>query len=510
VIAGRCRFRISVSILSGLLLIGGCAAPNVEPAHTLTGLSKPEVEDVWGTPYFSFHDQDDRELIVYRFSENYLHTTAIFILPIQEKTRVFCYLLEVDKKGIVTSYETPSLLSPVSLRGNCLASLFSDDWSIALHLARKYDRFDALTARAREGDAAAAILLAHEFGRTYQLEKLASEGNPDAAFAMQSIKGESSSAVLTPLLRTLCDAARRDDGHAQLYVGELLTEAHWEHSTEARRAKLRRGGFFPANSIAYFWYRQAARNDVAGAHGRLAELATAMSEDDIAMANRWNFDPLTIWDLSPAPGATGCPMPSMDARQRARVLDAKFAALTRLGDAMAAQRLGDTETLARLAAGGDIDAAIILAADYTEPRYALALANSGDEEVGLRVYRRMPKDERATPLGWGWLCHAANAGAAEARRKVGYWHRSDRQDRARREIQAALERMGIARDDSLAYMWYVLADAAAGHADETGIPERLRRNASPADTARARRMADDWRPGDCPSATQRFAPPGGT
>ena len=511
----RCRIGEWGGMIVCLLVLGGCArTPSGEPVSSVIGSSKQEVERAWGKPVFSFHDQDGRERIVYRHTETGLSSTVPFIIPIHEKTSHFCYLLEVDENGIVEDYDAPFVSSFDPMRHLCLAVLFRDDWSMARYLASTYGVLDPLTARAMRGDVAAAVLLAEEYGETYQLLRLAEKGNPAAAYALLGTTVEDSRAGPTVLLRALCDAAQGDDGGAQLHVAELLSEAHWEQLSDARRAKLRAAGFFPADVVAYFWYRQAARNGAPGAEARLAELAATLSSEDIVMAQRWGFDPLTEWERSPAaklfsPSATGCPMPTHDRQDLVRIRHARLEALSDMGDAWAAVALGDTGTLERLANNGDAAAAAIMALEYDNPRYALALAEI-DPEIGLHVYRRLSKEQRASPDGWRWLCQSANAGSADARREVGYWHRTDRRARAPRSIRSALERSGVAPDDAVAYAWYLLAGAADATAGKPRVPERLRRNLSSTDTVRGERLAREWRPGDCPSATRRLAPPGET
>lgn len=475
-----------------LLVAYGCATPDVEPASSLIGITKQDVEREWGKPSFAFRDSEmGQELIVYRFTEQYYRSTAVFILPIQKDTRVFCYLLKVDKTGVIEDYETPGFLSGVSRHGDCLVSFFGDDMDMSLHLARNYGMVAPLAARARKGDAEAAIVLAEEFGRTDEL---------------------------IALLASLCGSAQRGDGQAQYFVAGLMSEAHWRDLSNDRKAQLKAAGFFPNDVFAYYWYLQADGNDVVEAEARLTEIATDLSESDMSMARGWPFDPLTDFETTPGyrilvsrtPQVTGCPVPFTDHQDSEQMKVLRLEALASLGDVEAAHRIGDIETLKKNASIGNVAAAAILAAQYDDPRYALALVDQGDASVAYDVYLRLPKDERASPGAWKWLCHAANAGIAGARRAVGFWHRGDRQAGISTSTRLNLEKIGVRENDVVAYMWYTLAGPIDSKSASAKIPGHLRQSLSADDIARAEQMVREWKPGDCPSAEHRVPSPDGT
>lgn len=505
---------LAAGFLALLLTAGGCAGPSdVQSAPSLVGSTVGEVERAWGKPYFAYRDPDSgRQRLVYQFREHG-YKLELLIVPMQT-LHLYCYRLDIDENGVVIDYETPDFgTSPYA--SNCLVAFFAGSTADALYLAREHGKLEPLRVRARKGDKVAQAIVAKEFDPTYPLNKQAQEGDVEAwlAWYETSIKGTTG---VSQALEIICRGARQDEGGAQLYVAELMTESRWKTLNDERRAQLMSAGFVPENAFAYFWLRQAARNGAAGSEARLAELTAVMDDGEIAMADGWRYDPLTTWErnriinaMSPSPAnATRCPVPWTDPKDSKKMNQLKNAALAAAGNARGAARLGDVGALERIASDGDAEAAAILAVEHDEPSYALALAAAGDQGVGLRVYRRMPKSRRNTPRAWSWLCQSAGAGNAEARREIGYWHRSDRQARARRAVRDELGALGVDPDDTLAYMWYVLADEAGGNAEDSGIPERLRRNVSTEDAARAERMAGEWNPGECPSAEHRLGMPG--
>ena len=512
------RCTAAATLLAVLLAVFGCAAPSsVDHPTSLMGASVDEVKRAWGTPYFAYHDPDGGgQRLVYQFREEEWRLEFAIILVPKLYSHLYCFRLTVNDNGFVTDYETPSIWSS-PYTTNCLQSFFGGDTADALFVAREHGKLDPLMWRAHRGDAVAAAVLADEFGETHYLRQRAESGDAGAAFAWYE-RDRSSPEDIRRALEIVCDAARGDDGVAQLRVAEILTESYWRDLDGARRELLLSAGFVPDDAFAYFWLRQAARNHAAGAAARLEEFEASMDSREVAIAKAWSYDPMTAWEkdrfwnaLSPEPAhATECPVPLTEANDRRHLMDRKLAAMAAAGDARAAGRLKDTATLERLGAGGDTAAAAILAVEFGDPRFALSLAARGDREIGFQIYRRTPAKHKYSSAAWKWLCQSAGAGNAEARRSIGFWFRSDRQARAEPEIRAALDGIGIKPDDTRAYMWYALADEVDSGSPNTVIPERLRRNLSPGQIAKAQQMARHWKPGDCLSAEHRLGPPSGT
>lgn len=514
------RCTTATALLAMLLATFGCVTvSSVDHPNSLIGASVDEVKRVWGTPYLAYRDPDGGNLrLVYQFLEDEWKLELILVPT--RYSHLYCFRLTVDDDGFVRDYETPSIWSSPSSRPyatDCLQKFFGGDTADALFVAREHGKLSPLRWRARRGDAVAATVLADEFGETYYLIKKAESGEADAAVAWYE-RNRASPDDIRRALEIVCDAARGDDGAAQLRVAELMTESYWRDLDSARRELLLSAGFVPDDAFAYFWLRQAARNNAAGAAARLEEFDASMDSRDVAMAKAWPYDPMTAWEkdrfwnaLSPTPAhATQCPVPLTDANDTRQMTDRKLVAMAAAGDARAAGRLKDTATLERLGAGGDATAAAILAVEFGDLRFAVSLAARGDREIGFQIYRRTPAKHKYSPAAWKWLCQSAGAGNAEARSIIGFWFRSDRQARAEPEIRAALDGIGISPDDILAYMWYALADEVDSGSPKTVIPERLRRNLSPDQIAKAQQMARDWKPDDCPSKEHRLEQPGET
>jgi len=493
------------------LLVSACVEPDVRPATTLIGKTMQQVQVAWGDPYLEFEDpRSGQRYLLYSFREPYVYY-QFMIFP-RHNTRVYCYLLEMTEDGVVKTFNTPSLLSSVSASDDCLVSFFSDDFEMAAHLAEKYRQPSALTYRAFDGDEEAARLIGKK-SRDYPatLIAFASKSDADAGGSLRELSDIDVANGITAL-KSLCKNAQQDNGEAQFLVAKLQAEDGWV-DLDALRKQLRDGaGFFPSDAVAYYWYRQADRNNVQGAKAKIAQLTAKMDPGDVDMANRWEFDPLTEFESTPnyskffgAPGLTECPLPITGEKNKKALIRLRTNARAIAGDPNAARRMGDFDRLRSMAEAGDNRAAAILAADSGDFSYAGTLFERGDEDVAYLVYRRMSRIEGVSVQAWHWLCRAADAGVAEARRDVGYWHRTDRWARADKSTRAELRQAGFEPDDVRAYMWYTLAGDS--EMSSPRIPERLTRNVIPTGVARAQQMAREWKPGACPRAGGPVAPP---
>jgi TPR repeat protein len=484
------------------LLVSGCAEPDVRPsdvrpedvrpASTLIGQTRQEVQAAWGAPYLEFEDpRSGQRYLMYSFREPYVYY-QFMILP-RHNTLVYCYLFEMTEDDVVKTFYTPNTFSSVSFSDDCLVSFFSDDFEMAAHLAQKYRKPSALRHRAFDGDVEAARLLAKKSTPSpAELIAFASEGGPGAGYGVYKLS-DINVADGIAALKDLCKAAQQDNGRTQFLVATLQAEDGWLH-LDALRKQLRDGaGFFPNDAVAYYWYRQAERNNTHGSKAKIAELAAKMDPRDVDMAKGWEFDPLTEFELAPnypklfgAPGFTECPLPITGEKNKKALIRLRTKARAMAGDPNAARRMGDFDRLRSFS-------------------YAGALFEQGDADVAYLVYTRMRKGEGVSAQGWHWLCRAADAGIADARREVGYWHRTDRWARADEGTRAELRQAGFEPDDVRAYMWYTLA--GDGEISSPRVPERLIRNTTPTGVARAQQMAREWKPGACPRASGPLAPP---
>lgn len=260
--------------------------------------------------------------------------------------------------------------------------------------------------RARKGDKLAQAIVAEEFDPTYPLNVQAQGGDVEAWLAWYALSNKDADSV-KQALEIVCEGARQDEGDAQLFVAELMTESRWRELGKLRRDQLLSAGFFPANVFAYFWYRQAARNGVAAAETRLADLTAAMDEDEIAMAELWRFDPLTVWErdrfwnaMSPSPAqATKCPVSLTDPKDRQQMNQLRNAALVGAGDPRAAARLGDVGALEHIAAGGDAEAAAILAIEHDDPKLRPGAGFRGRRRRGILDLSSPADESEDLPTG---------------------------------------------------------------------------------------------------------------
>jgi TPR repeat protein len=104
---------------------------------------------------------------------------------------------------------------------------------------------------------------------------------------------------------------------------------------------------------------------------------------------------------------------------------------------------------------------------------------------------------------WRLLCKAANQGYKEAQIEIGYWHNESSWERAQSDRIAWLKNAGIDADNRVAYMWYTLA--AKGDLDRLRIINNMfSGELTEEEAAKAKDMARNWKPGQCPSPYQKY------
>ena len=166
------------------------------------------------------------------------------------------------------------------------------------------------------------------------------------------------------------------------------------------------------------------------------------------------------------------------------------------------------EVLARI---DNVEAASELAELTGDTTALKGFADSGNTAAAYAMYRRLSRDRETTVDAWKYLCSAANAGNGTAQAEVGYWHRQTvLPSSAVDKLAWTQERVGIQADNRIAYAWYSIA-ASSGNTQAIAARDYyVAPGMTPTDIAEAEHMADDWVPGDCPSAGHRLGPPGQT
>jgi hypothetical protein len=174
-----------------------------------------------------------------------------------------------------------------------------------------------------------------------------------------------------------------------------------------------------------------------------------------------------------------------------------------------ARHANDSAPIRALAESGDYEAAHILAAEFHESSYLQKRAEEGDVVAAYALYRQSRNRTEPSEViaGWRWLCVAANTGYSKAQAEIGYWHLEKTREIWQGWNEEELELMrevGVRSDNRTAYMWYALAaskgDESVRDAMDYYLPEQL----SEAEIVRAEQMVREWKPGDCPSSTQRL------
>ncbi len=149
----------------------------------------------------------------------------------------------------------------------------------------------------------------------------------------------------------------------------------------------------------------------------------------------------------------------------------------RFNEILARAEQGDAEAQFRLA---------LLSSSADERRKWLSLAaNQGHAEAQFQLYRRDKPDGKSLT----WLCLAANQGHALAQEELGDLHVKG--------LGKAWREAGLVKLDRVrAYMWYSLA-AANGLTRAGSTRDFIDDQMTPAQIAEAKRLAAEWKPGDC-------------
>jgi hypothetical protein len=192
--------------------------------------------------------------------------------------------------------------------------------------------------------------------------------------------------------------------------------------------------------------------------------------------------------------------------------------LARDGNAHAAASLArdhdDTAALRALAGQGDKEAARVLAVEFDDLTYMDVLKEADDSEALYALYSQIKRGTAQKSDAWRLLCAAANQHHPKAQAEVGYWHRVETWENwsGWKETELdSLRRIGVRSDNRIAYMWYTLA--ARNDSTDAALTARnyhLADKISPEEMAQAERMANVWRPGECPNPGNRLVSPGGT
>lgn len=139
---------------------------------------------------------------------------------------------------------------------------------------------------------------------------------------------------------------------------------------------------------------------------------------------------------------------------------------------------------------------------------------ASDADTAFELYQTLSDNRKTIKAAWVSLCKAANNGHAQAQLEVGLWHRTSVWKQAQAgtnsELQKKLAWIGdalrIQSDDRIAYMWYTLAETNSLQG-LAGARDYIADGMTPAQIAQAEQLAHDWKPGDCPSATNQLRLP---
>jgi TPR repeat protein len=154
---------------------------------------------------------------------------------------------------------------------------------------------------------------------------------------------------------------------------------------------------------------------------------------------------------------------------------------------MLARKFEEPEFIRILAVQGDRPAAIELAEIFGDLGPLRKFAEQGDVQAAFEIYEQLTTGEDLNSDSLKWLCEAANAGHAKARKTLAHLHHS----------WGEKEGYDIEESNRIAYTWYTLA--AASGANTLGSRNLLAKEMTAEDEARAEEMARDWKPGQCPA-----------